>query len=63
MLRKITVAFAFFVLELWPFDCVCLLNLCNLHSCRLHNSLTVRDIFMQFYKNMYQVETMCRLQE
>ena len=63
MLRKITVAFAFFVLELWPFDCVCMLILCNLPSFRLHNSLTVRDIFMQFYKNIYQVETMCRLQE
>ena len=25
----------------------------NLHSCTPHNSLTVRDIFMQFYRNVY----------
>ena len=29
------------------------LFLCNLQSCTLHNTLTVHDIFMQFYKNVY----------
>ena len=23
------------------------------NSCMLHNSVTIRDIFMQFYRNMY----------
>ena len=46
----IKVAFTFFVSELWPFDCIFMLILCNLHSYTPHNSLTVRDIFIQFYR-------------
>ena len=38
MSHTIMIAFAFFVSELWPFDCVCNLILCNLHSCTLHTS-------------------------
>ena len=61
----ITVAFAFFVSELWNFDCVCICMVIwsNLHSCTLHNSHTVHDIFMQFYRNVYKVKTMCRIQK
>ena len=46
-------SFPRFVSELWPFDCLFLLILCNFHSCTPHNSVTVRDIFMQFYTNVY----------
>ena len=41
MSHTITLAFAFFVTKLWPFDYVFMLILCNLHSCTLHNLLTV----------------------
>ena len=37
-----------FVSELWPFNCVFMLILCNLHSCTPDNSLTVLDILMKF---------------
>ena len=58
MSRTILIAFVFFVSELWSFDCFMLI-LCNLHSCTLHNSLTIHDIFMQFYRNVFYVKTMC----
>ena len=40
------------VSELWPFDCVLgfFIYVYNLHSSTLHNSLTVHDIFRQFYR-------------
>ena len=31
------------VSELWSFDCVFMLILYNLHSCTLHNSLTIKS--------------------
>ena len=46
--------------ELWPFDCIFILNLCNLHFLTTQNSLTVHDIFMQINLNVYEVKTMCR---
>ena len=49
--------------ELWPFDSVFMLILCNLHSCTLHNSLTVHEISMEFYRNVYKVKLMCCAQK
>ena len=40
-----------------------MLILCSLHSCTLHNLLTVCGIFNQFYKNVYSLKTMCRTQK
>ena len=48
------------VSELWLFDFVFNLILCNLHS---SNSPTVHDIIMQFYRNVYKVKTMCCTQK
>ena len=62
MSRTIMVTVSFFVSELWPFNCFILI-FCNLHSCTLHNSLTVHDIFMQFYRNVNMVKIMCHMQE
>ena len=44
-----------FCSELGPFNCVLLLILCNLHSCTPHNSLTVHNIFIEFYRNVYLI--------
>ena len=43
------------VSELWPYGCVCIcmVILSNLHSCTLHNSRIVHDIFTLFNKNVY----------
>ena len=41
------------VSELWPFDCVLGFFIYNLHSSTLHKSLTVHDIFRQFYRNEF----------
>ena len=30
-------------------------------SCTLHNSVTIFNIFMQFYRNMYQVRMACHV--
>ena len=38
------------------------LILCILHSCTLHNSLNVYNIFMQFYWNIVYVKMMCHTQ-
>ena len=35
-----------------PFDFVCMLVVCNLHSCMPHTSLIVHDVFMQFYRKV-----------
>ena len=43
------------VLELWPFDFVCMLALCNLNSGTPHNLLIVQDVFLQFYLKVYEV--------
>ena len=59
MSHLIMATFRFSVSELWPSDCVFMLILCNLHSCTLHNSITGHDIFMQFYRSVYLVKTMC----
>ena len=40
-----------------------MLNLCNAHSCTLHNSLIAHDIFMQRFRSELYVKKMCRLQE
>ena len=42
MLHTITIAFHFFVSELWPFVAV-LLILCNFHSCSSYDSVMVMD--------------------
>ena len=34
-----------------------------IHFCMLRNSVNVQDIFMQFYRNMYEVKTTCCTQE
>ena len=44
------------VSESWHIDCICMLILCYLLSCTPHNSLTVHDIFMQFYRNILDKE-------
>ena len=31
-------------------------------SCTPHNSVTIWDIFIKPYRNVYQVKTMCRVQ-
>ena len=60
--RTITVAFVAWFQSYDPLI-VFMLILCNLQSCTLHNSFTVYDIFMQFYRNVNEVKTMCRAEE
>ena len=57
----IMVVFHFFVSELWPFDCVCLLFfviLINVQPItRFHLTVT------KFYRNVYQGKSICCVQE
>ena len=39
---------------------ICMLILCNLHSCTFHNSHTVHDIFMQFKRNVLGKDNVSR---
>ena len=55
--HAIMIAPSFLVSKLFPFYYF------SKHSCMRRNSETVRDIFMQLYRNVYFVRTTCRVQE
>ena len=58
LLHTVMFAFGYFVSELCPFDCFMLILYIN--SCTLHNTVTIQDSFMKFYRNMYYVKMVCR---